>query len=137
MLFRIGKWTFFAVLLALFPILLGAISTITRGNPIEFDALFMHGELFLVSTAILGAALAELFSARKQRYPTLRLWTGCSAAAVLLSAAGWFADVTAGMRDGSKLDHHAIATGSVVMFALALVTGLSCIVVATRSEMTP
>jgi hypothetical protein len=121
----------------LFPILLGAISTMTRGNQVQFDALFMHGELLLVSTAILGAALAELFSARDQRYPTLRLWTGCSAAAVLLSAAGWFADVAAGMRDGSKLDHHTIATGSVVMFALALVTGLSCVIVATRSEMTP
>ncbi len=137
MLFRVGKWIFFAVLLALFPVALGVIGTITRGDRLRFDSLFMHGELFLVSTAVLGAALAELFSVRKQRFPTLRLWAGCSAGLVLVVAAGWFADVAAGFRDGSKLDYHAIAVGSIVVFGFALVTGLSCVVVAEQSEVTP
>jgi hypothetical protein len=103
---------------------------------LRFNALFMHGELFLVSTAVLGAALAELFSVRRKRFPTLRLWAGCSAGVVLVVAAGWFADVAAGIRDGSKLDYHTVAVGSVVVFALALVTGLSCVIVAERSEVT-
>jgi hypothetical protein len=132
--FRIGRWVFFAVVLALFPVALGVVSTVTRGDALQFDALFMHGELFLVSTAILGAALAELFSARKQRLQTARLWIGCSAGVVLLSSAAWFADVAAGFRDGSKLDHHTIAIGSVVVFGLAFATGMCCVVVAERAE---
>jgi hypothetical protein len=133
-LFRVGRWLFFAVLLSLFPVFLGGVGTITRGDALRLDDLVKHGELFLVSTAILGSALAELFSVRKQRLPTARLWVGCSAGVVLLVAAGWFADIAAGIRDGSKLDDHTIAVGSIVVFVLALITGLSCVVVAENSE---
>jgi hypothetical protein len=134
MLYRVGRWVFFAVVLALLPLALGIVSTATRGEPIRFDPLFMHGELLLVSTAILGAALAELFSTRRQRFPTLRLWAGGAAATVLISSAAWFADVAAGIRDGSKLDYHTIAVGSLVAFGLALITGVSCVLIAVQAE---
>ncbi len=137
MAYRVGRWIFFAVLLSLLPVGLGAMGTVTRGDPLSFDDLLKHGELFLVSTAVIGAALAELFSGRQQQMATARLWVGGTAGVVLLVAALWFADVATGIRDGSKLDNHTIAIGSVVMFVLALLTGLSCVVVAESSEAAP
>ncbi|HEV3047071.1 MAG TPA: hypothetical protein VGY13_06875 [Solirubrobacteraceae bacterium] len=125
------------MLVALFPIMLGAIGTVSRGEHLGFVALLRHGELFLVSTAVIGAGLAELFSTHDQQLKTTRLWVGCSAGVVLLSAATWFADVAAGIRDGSRLDYHTIAVGSVVVFVLALLTSVGCVLVAERAETLP
>lgn len=134
MTLRISKWVVFAVVLGLLPIGLGVIDTITQGDTLHIDGLFRRGELFLVSTAILGAGLAELFTARRQRLPTVRFVAGCAAGLVLVVAALWFADVATKLRDGSHFDGHVVAVGSLVVFGCAFLAGLSCIVVAERAE---
>jgi hypothetical protein len=128
--FSIVKWGFFVVALAILPVLIGALSTVTRGDQLRFATLLEHGELLLVSVAIIGAAAAELFAKDSGGFQTLKLSVGGMAGLVVLAASMWFADIAAGLRDGSVLDPQSIAVGSVVVFALAIVTGISCIVVA-------
>jgi hypothetical protein len=127
---------FFAVIIALLPLGLGVADILTRGDTVRFTGLFEHGELFLVSMAVLGAGLSDLLTPDIRRFPTVRFWVGCAAGMVLVVAAGWFADVAANLRDGSKVDHHAVAVSSLVVFSLALASSLSCVIVAVRSETT-
>lgn len=128
--FGIIRWLLFVVALALLPVGISAFSTLTRGDALDFVGLFEHGELLLVSAAVVGAALADLVSEGRQGFRTVKLSVGGMAGIVVLGASVWFADIAAGRRDGSPLDQEGIAVGSVVVFALAVLTGLSCIVVA-------
>src|SRR3954468_4513748 len=124
------RWGVFAVALALLPILMRALDSVARGESVGFDKVFRGGELLLVSAAILGAALADLVTENGHRLRTLKLTTGGAAGLIGITASAWFADIAAGRRDGSVLDYHGNALGSVVVFGCALVAGASCIVVA-------
>ncbi len=129
--FRIGRWLFFAVFISLLPVVLGALSAATRrGDGISTKAMVGNGELLIVSAAIVGAAIAELFALENQRYRLLRFLVGCFAATVVIAAATWFADIAAAVRDNAEVDHGAVAAGSLWLFGFALLSGLSCVVVA-------
>jgi hypothetical protein len=133
--FRVGRWLFFAVLLGLLPIGLGALRVATReAETFSIEALLGAGELLLVTAAILGAAVSDLVADHDRRFRTLRLYCGGSAGIVILASATWFADVTAAVQDDSALDLHAITSGSLWLFGAALVAGLSCLVMVEASR---
>jgi hypothetical protein len=133
--FRAGKWLFFGVLLALFPIALGALGVVTRkAETFSFEALLGRGELLLVTSAVLGAALAELVGDHDPRFRTLRLYCACSAGTVLIAAASWFADVAGAVRDGTEVDGHAVAVGSLWLFGSAVAAGIACLIVVEASK---
>jgi hypothetical protein len=134
-LFRVSRWLFFAVVLALLPIAFGGMSAVTRvDEAFRLDDLLQHGELLLVTAAVSGASLADLFGAAGSHFRTLRFTAGCFGGVVILAAAGWFADIAAAIRDGSQVDSHAVAVGSLWLFAFALVSGSTCVIVAAVSE---
>lgn len=129
--FRLARWVFFAVVLALLPIAANALGAVTRADDtLEYDALFSHGELLLVATAALGAALSELFDARHTGMRNAKLFVGWFAGLVMLASSMWFADIAAGLRDGSELDERSITDGSLVVFGLSLLSGGFCLLVA-------
>src|SRR3954471_22879794 len=99
----IGNWGFFAVLLSLIPILANLADALTVDDKnFHFEALIHRGELLIVSTAILGAALAELFAHEaKPRYRKMRKASGCWAGLVLLAASVWFAAIAADVRNAA------------------------------------
>jgi hypothetical protein len=130
MMYSLVRWGIFAVAIALLPILISILGSVTRGDHVGFVELLKHGELFLVSAAIVGAGLADLVGEGGPRFRALKLTTGGAAGLVAITAAVWFADVAAGRRDGLQLDSSGIAVGSLIVFACALVAGASCIVVA-------
>jgi len=67
---RLGRWGFFAVVLALLPVMLGGLTAVTRANEtFRFEALFERGELLLVTAAVLGAALGDLFGEHDREEP--------------------------------------------------------------------
>jgi hypothetical protein len=132
--YSLVRWAIFAVALALLPILIGILGSVTRGDKVGIVDLLENGELFLVSAAIVGAALADLVTEGGQRFRTLKLTTGGAAGLVGITAAAWFADVAAGRRDGLSLDSTGIAVGSLIVFGSALIAGASCIVVAELAK---
>jgi len=129
-IYSLVRWAIFAVALALLPILMRGLGSFTRGEGVGFTELFEEGELLLVSAAIVGAALADLVTESGSKLRIRRLTSGGFAGLVGITAAAWFADIAAGRRDGSNLDPHNIAIGSVVIFGFAVVAGVSCIVLA-------
>lgn len=130
------RWMFFGVGLALLPIGLNALDAVSRNDTkFHFESLFQRGELLLVASAVLGAALAEMFGRRSRpRFRKTRNMVGCFAGLALLAVSGWFAAIQADERDHASLDHHTIALLSLLMFGLALVAGVSCVVVAQLEE---
>lgn len=136
--FRIAKWLFFGVLISVLPLALGGVSAATRKDvTFRFEGMYENGELLIVAAAIVGAALTELFSLGDQGLRLMRFLAGCFAATVVIASATWFADIAAATRDGSALDHDAIASGSLWVFISAVLSGLSCIVVATYATKRP
>jgi hypothetical protein len=127
----IARWLFFGVGLALIPIALNGVGALTRQERgFTFEDLFARGELLLLAAAVVGAALAELFDQARPRFRTLRLVTGGSSFLLICGASVWFADIAAGGRDNTRLDGHFIAVGSLWIFGLALIAGISCLVLA-------
>jgi hypothetical protein len=134
-IFGIGRWGFFAVALALLPIMASAIGQFDRpGNRFDWEELVEHGELLLVASAVVGAALAELFPRRETPFRTATLFASGWASLVILASSVWFADIASAVRDGVQLDSHMIAVSSLAIFGCAVVSGLSCLVLAALAE---
>jgi heme/copper-type cytochrome/quinol oxidase subunit 3 len=125
----------FGVGLALIPVILNAVAALTRQEPnFTLEDLFVHGELLLVSAAVVGAALAELFDQARPRFRVLRIVTGGFSVLLICGASVWFADIAAGIRDSKDLDAHFITMGSLGVFLFAIVAGTSCLVLAQLEE---
>ena len=102
----------------------------------RFVTIFEHGELLLVSAAIVGAAMAELVGPNRKK-TELRVILAICGAILILTTSAWFADVAAVRRDGSNFDAGAVAWGSLVVFGFALVVGIACIIAAELSQKNP
>jgi hypothetical protein len=137
-IFRVFRWAFFSLFLALLPILIGAFSALTRADEVfHFEGLFAHGELLLVTAAVVGAALAELVGPHDERFRNVRFISGASSATVVLAASVWFADIAAAIRDRTRIDVHSVAVGSFWLFGFAAICGIACIVVAETAALPP
>lgn len=132
--YSLVRWGIFVVALALVPILISVLGSVSRGDHLDFVDLFERGELLLISVAILGAAVADLVTEGGPRFRTLKLTVGGTSGFVVIAASTWFADISAATRDGSALDSESIAVGSIVVFGFAVVAGLSCIIVAELAK---
>src|SRR5688500_5879027 len=94
------RWAFFGVLLALFPLAASGFHVVTRADKqFSLQSLVERGELLLVSSAVLGAALAEMLAQPKPRFQKSRLFIGLCAGTVILAASAAFADVSAGLQE--------------------------------------
>jgi hypothetical protein len=136
--FSFCKWLFLAVVLALLPIAVNGVSAVIRDEgDFQFESMYERGELLLVSAAVLGAAVTELISRDNRRLPTLRLFVGLVAGAIAFAASMWFADISAGLRDKESLDVDRIVVWSTYVSMGAIVSSVSCLVVAGYSREAP
>jgi hypothetical protein len=128
----LGRWAAFAVFLALLPVIVNVLGSVTRGESLRFVPIMEHGELLLVSAAIVGAAIAELIGPGSK--VALRVAVGAFGGFLVLTTSVWFADVAGALRDGSQVDGETVAWGSLVVFVLAFLAGVACIVAAEWSR---
>jgi hypothetical protein len=90
-----------------------------------------HGDLFLISVAIVAAALCDL--PLKSLSGTVSLArTACFVAGVvlILFCTLAFVDVASLIQDKQKYDHSLVAYGSLVMFFFSFLTAGSCVAIA-------
>lgn len=134
-LFRFGKWLFFAALIALLPLGLAALRALTREDAsLSLRELLGTGELLIVISAVLGAALSEVISLEQRTQPLRRFFVSCVAGAVALGSAAWYADISAARLDQAKVDADTITAGSLWLLGFSVVISASCIIVAVSSE---
>jgi hypothetical protein len=64
---RLVSWFFFSVIMTLLPLILGSLVSYVRGEPITnyYDNLIFRGDLFLISTAIGGTAVGQVYSIKQ------------------------------------------------------------------------
>lgn len=129
----LGMWCLFGVLFALVPIIFSALSEGIHGESVGVAELVEGGELLLVSTGICAAALGELASQPTDALRGVRgLLSGVAIILILISGL-LFADVAGSMRDHEDFDAVRVATASLVIFSIALVTAAVAMVVAEVS----
>jgi hypothetical protein len=132
----LGRWLLFVVVIALVPILFNFLGGVTAANGhLSFTSLFGHGEVLIVTCAVLGAGINELF-ARDIRadLKRRRTWIGCWSGLVLLVCAAWFAVIQADVRDQTGLNYHRIAVWSVCAFVVAAISSGTCVTVSQFEE---
>jgi hypothetical protein len=129
----LGMWTLFGVLFALVPIIFSAISEWIHGDSIALSELVGGGELLLVTTGVCAAALGELAGQPTDALRGVRgLLSGVSVIIILIAGL-LFADVAGSLRDHEDFDAVRVATASVVLFSIALMTAAVAMVVAEIS----
>jgi MFS family permease len=118
------KWFALGVVVAALPIIFNALSFAFRDHPFSYRELVKHGELMLVSVAIVAAALGQLpmgnivSSARVVRTGLLAV----SIVLICLSSLG-FAEVSSLFADGKHYNAGVVATFSSAMFVCSMVVG--------------
>ncbi len=65
MLAKLLKWAIFTVVISLVPFGVLALNVLIEGNDIQVAALWPHGELMLVATALAADALGDLIASNR------------------------------------------------------------------------
>lgn len=130
----LGMWTLFGVLFALVPIIFSALSEWIHGDSVGLSELIGGGELLLVSTGVCAAALGELAGRPTDPLRGVRgLLSGVSVILILIAGL-LFADVAGSVRDHEAYDAVRVATASLVIFSISLITAAMAMVVAEVSK---
>jgi hypothetical protein len=117
------KWFALGVVVAALPIIFNGVDFAIREQAFSFRALARHGELFLVSVAIIAASLGELPMAQLSGWTRVArtLLLGSSIVLICLCSL-CFADVASLLQDDKHYNTSFVATGSLFLFFLSMVT---------------
>ena len=132
MLEKLIVWLFFSVLLALVPILFDvmrstiAVRSMVAGGTSRFDDAVARGELFLMTAALCGAAVGELFGVGGP-VKIGKIIAGGSAVVTLFFSALFYTEVSAAARRGSATNKVTVRNFSCVLFVLGVICSGACI----------
>jgi hypothetical protein len=124
-------WFVFTVLITLLPLAGSGLYELGQGHPISLMTLAGHGELLIVSVAILGAALGEILKGDKGSQGLLRKSLISLAIIVILAGVWWFAEISVLLQSKQSVDVSFITTWSAWILVAAVIVGGCCI---TASE---
>ena len=125
---KLATWMGFGVLVALVPFLITYLFLLGQGGKVGLPEIFGNGQMLLVSGAIAAGALGEAIPGGEQGG---RLLIKCGAiAGCILSifvSAGWFGSISSA---ASNRRPDTVANLSLILFGIAFVCSLTCIVIA-------
>jgi hypothetical protein len=119
------RWIIFSVIITLTPLFYNVLRNIGRGKGVNLVKLVANGELLLVSAAISAGALGHLFGSEGTMGRS-EILSGGGCVWVLMIATYWFADVSE-LRESGGGAEKAIATGSLIIFIIAVIAGFFCV----------
>jgi hypothetical protein len=120
------KWFLFTVLISLCPFLFIAIRLWGTDQTVQFQALWPHGELFLISTALAADAIGDLVANPVPVSGWRTFLTFCCVITLLVGSL-WFASV----QDNLNFSMSRTSEASIILF---LVTLLACFSAKVVSE---
>ena len=118
----------FSVIIALTPLLFNFMSFVTIGRSVSVTEVLYRGELLLISTAIAADATGRLVgSGNEWVFPKL-LGVGAAVCDLMISA-WWFGNISTAISSGAEVDKSVITYGSLVLFTITVIAGLSCLII--------
>jgi hypothetical protein len=124
---KIVIWFVFTVLVSLVPFVMVALNMWSDDKAVQLVALWPHGELLLVSTALAANAVGDLIPTRSFATRTKIVAAG-SCIVLLIVAALWYAMIQG--HPEFKLEK--ISEGSITLFVFTLIASGSCKLLAER-----
>jgi hypothetical protein len=131
----IVKWLTFRVALGIVPLVLGLgiLLVVAPAGEAVFVRLLSGGQLLLVGGALCGGSIGELLST-PLRHPVARLFCGGVSLLVFVCSAGLYTAVATASQFKYPVDDCFIAWGSVGFYALAIVSALTCVIIAENAK---
>ncbi len=124
---KFTKWIIFSVLLALVPIFANYFLHRVTNTTVDLEKLLGHGELFLVATAMAGAAIGEIIVMKR----THGILSTCSAGGgllIVIMASMMFAFISVALLTQSSIDDSFVVTSSIIVYVFSFITGGSSII---------
>lgn len=125
---KLVKWLFCGVILALAPLLSDYFimsNHIPAGANADWREVIAKGELLLVSAAIAGASLAELFGSGK-RWLALKIAAGVGCVLILTVASQLYTSTASDIRIHAAYNVDNLVSSSRLLFFCALGAGAGC-----------
>ena len=119
---RITRWLIFSVLVSLLPVIFSALVLLTGQGISSITVLLSGGELLLISSAICAGAIGEIVTSTN-RNKIGRVLAGGGSVIILASSSFWFAHIVS----SESVNGDVVAWGSIYIFGLTVLTGMSCI----------
>lgn len=123
---KLIKWLIFSIFLALIPLLAIYLFQRIIHDPIKFEVLVSHGELFLISTAMAAAALGEIITSDKKRGILMICSSGGCLLIVILASMLFSFVLRANIIN--KIDVNYVSIVSIIVYCFAFITSGSSIV---------
>ena len=115
---KLLRWSFFDVLIALFPVLWAAISLQMRGDLSGLELLLGQGQLLLLSAALLSSALAGLLVSKN--FTLIKVAVGGASILLLITAGAAYGDVTRSLMINDPNPPSTVASYSLWLYVAAL-----------------
>ena len=126
MTIKLLRWIIFSVVVALVPLIFNYLRLETRGHEVAVFEVIENGELMLIVAALCAASIGGLIGSSGAFQP-LKIAAGGGATVSLMVAALYYADVSAARYSEAVADPASVATVSLTVFLLALVSSGACV----------
>lgn len=135
---KLTIWIIFGVIVSLLPFLFGLIQSVGGKGPFSYSQIMGGGQLLLVAVALSASAFGDLILVdvpSPQRMPKI-LAIGSCVIEILISSY-WFGLITESASAGTPRDPTIISVLSIPVFAWALLSSASCLLITTRCRDIP
>ncbi|WP_433825755.1 hypothetical protein ACQP2E_27030 [Actinoplanes sp. CA-015351] len=124
---KVIRWLMFGVAFATLPLLLNLLLAVTSSREIGIGQLLGQGELLLVSAGVAASGAGELSGEAIEALRRFQIFLSGAAYILVCIASVWFASTATLKAGGQKVNETAVANGSLVLFAAAIITGMCCV----------
>ena len=97
---------------------------VTYSRPFDLKAVSEHGELFLIATAIGGAAIGEMIGPRTHRWVLRKLICAGATLFLVLTSAIWFGIIASGF---GTINSDVVAYGSLALLIFTVLSSGACV----------
>lgn len=120
---NLGRWIFFSVLITAAPIIYNSFNLILNRRSVDPNTILAHGDLILVSVALLAGAIGDLVSDDKIKKP-VKIIVGGSICFILVMSCLLFANVSLAV--SQNIDKNFVTVYSFVSFSWTVILGAIC-----------
>lgn len=127
---KVLHWLFFGVIFAVMPIIAGLLINASRLGSLGFWSLIGRGELLIVTAGLAAAAAGQIFTKKSSRRHLMSSFLAFSNIVIACLSSIVYANISAGLQEGDKVNEGFVGVLSLVFFGITLVTaGSSALIV--------